>query len=363
MKKPQSHPRRKVAYFRRPKKAALPPGSPGRVGEQAAEKVKISVISYDEAGCKEQVVADPVELGAFRDAKGVTWINVAGLCQPQVIEKIGEIFKLHTLVTDDILNTSHRPKAEDLDDRVFIVFRALDFDEKTNDIWSEQVSLIFGFNFLISFQERETNLFNGIKDRIRMGKGRLRKSGPDYLAYALLDAMVDNDFMILEKLGDQIETLEEELVTRPDRDTLKAIHGLKTHMIYMRQSVWPLREVINGLLYGELRLIDKSTVPFLRDLYDHTIHAIDIMETFRDIISGMLDIYLSSVSYRLNEIMKVLTIIATIFIPLTFLSGWYGMNFKTMPELDWKYGYVMVICVAISIVVTMLVYFKRKRWL
>ncbi len=362
MKKPQPHPK-KVSYFKRSKKTGLPPGTLVHVGEQFTDKVKISVVSYDEPQSTELEVTDPAELAAFRDAKGAVWINVEGLSQVDVIEKIGEIFNLHPLVMEDILNTTQRPKAEDLDDCLFIVFRAIEFDEQTKDIRSEQVSLVLGRNFLISFQERDTTVFDAIRERIKIGKGRLRKSGPDYLAYALLDAIVDNYFLILEKLGDEIESLEEELVTRPDRETLQVIHGLKTRMVFLRQSVWPLREVINRLLYGECPLVDRDTIPFLRDLYDHTIHAIDIMETFRDIISGMLDIYLSSVSYRLNEIMKVLTIIATIFIPLTFLSGWYGMNFKTMPELDWRYGYVMVICIALSIVATMLIYFKRKRWL
>lgn len=353
---------RKAPSAKRSKKAGLPPGTLVHVGERRTDKVKISVVGYDESRFIEQEVTDIGQLTGFLTTYAVTWINVAGLHDVDIIEQVGERFRLHPLVMEDILNTTQRPKAEDLDDYLFIVFRALEFDEKTSDIHSEQVSLILGSNFLISFQEQGTNLFEAIRERIRAGRGRLRKSGSDYLAYSLLDAIVDNYFVILEKLGEQIELLEEELVTQPTPDTLKVIHKLKIHMIFMRKSVWPLREVINRLLDGESRLIEQSTIPYLRDVYDHTIHAIDTMETSRDIISGMLDIYLSSVSYRLNEIMKVLTILATIFIPLTFLSGWYGMNFKTMPELEWRYGYVMVICIAISIVVTMLTYFKRKHW-
>jgi magnesium transporter len=346
----------------RSKKAGLAPGTLVHVGERLTEKVKISVMAYDEARLIEREVTDVAELASFRESYAVTWINVDGLHDVDIIEQIGELFHLHPLIMEDILNTTQRPKAEDLEDYLFIVFRALEFDEKASEIHSDQVSLIVGTNFLISFQERGTSLFDAIRTRIRVGKGRIRKSGPDYLAYSLLDAIVDNYFVILEKLGEQIELLEEELVTNPKPETLTVIHRMKIHMIFMRKSVWPLREVINRLLDGESHLIEQPTMPYLRDVYDHTIHAIDTMETSRDIISGMLDIYLSSVSYRLNEIMKVLTIIATIFIPLTFLAGWYGMNFKTIPEFEWRYGYVMVICMAISIVAIMLIYFKRKHW-
>ena len=251
---------------------------------------------------------------------------------------------------------------EDLEDYLFIVVRMLDFDEKAGEISSQQISLILGSNYLISFQESPTSLFDPIRERIRAGKGRIRKNGPDYLAYTLLDSVVDNYFVLLEQLGEKLEFLEEQLVTTPTPDTLQVIHKLKTYMIFMRKSVWPLREVINRLLDGESTLIKSSTVPYLRDVYDHTIHAIDTMETSRDIISGMLDIYLSSISYRLNEVMKVLTILATLFIPLTFVAGWYGMNFKHMPELEWRYGYPMVILVAVCVAIGMLIYFKRKRW-
>jgi len=280
----------------------------------------------------------------------------------QVIENIGRLFTLHPLIMEDIANTTQRPKVEDLEDYVFIVFKMLDFDEKAGEFNSEQISLILGPNYLISFQENQASLFDPIRERIRAGKGSIRKAGPDYLAYALLDTVVDNYFVLLEKLGEKLEFLEEELVKAPNPDTLQTIHKLKTYMIFMRKSVWPLREVINRLIDGESPLIKNPTMPYLRDIYDHTIHVIDTMETSRDIISGMLDIYLSSISYRLNEIMKVLTIIATLFIPLTFLAGWYGMNFKSMPEFEWRYGYVWVITIAISMTITMLVYFKRKRW-
>lgn len=353
---------RRTLLPRRSKKAGLPPGTLVHVGERREEHPTITVTAYNEAESVERVITDLAELDSFLNTYAVTWINVDGLHDVSVIEQLGKRFHLHPLVTEDVLNTTQRPKMEDLEDYLFIVMRALQFDETDSDVDSEQVSLILGANYLISFQEGHTKLFDGIRERIRVGKGRLRKSGADFLAYSLLDSIVDNYFVILEKLGDQIELLEEDLVTQPQPDTLQTIHRLKIHMIFMRKSVWPLREVVSRLLGGESSLIQSSTIPFLRDVYDHTIHAIDTMETARDIISGMLDIYLSSVSYRINAIMKVLTVIATFFMPLTFLAGWYGMNFKTMPEYDWQYGYVMVICMAIAIVIGMLIYFKRKQW-
>jgi magnesium transporter len=239
----------------------------------------------------------------------------------------------------------------------------LDYDREESKIKVEQVSLILGENFVISFQETEGDIFNPIRERVRNNKGRVRKMGADYLAYVLIDAVVDNYFLILEALGEQIESMEEELVANPTPETLQTIHNLKREMIFLRKSVWPLRELISGLERGESALIRESTGIYLRDVYDHTIQVIDTVETFRDMLSGMLDIYLSSVSNRMNEVMKVLTIIATIFIPLTFLAGIYGMNFEFMPELRWHWSYPLVWCVMIVIGVAMIFYFKRKKWL
>jgi magnesium transporter len=352
----------RAAIKKRAKKSGLPPGAMVHVGKERTEKVRISVMAYDESQVVEEEVKDVKEVRGYLNKHTVTWINVDGVHRVEVIEDIGNLFGLHPLITEDVVNTTQRSKMEDLEDYLFIVVRMLDFDEKAGEISSQQISLILGSNYLISFQESPTSLFDPIRERIRAGKGRIRKNGPDYLAYTLLDSVVDNYFVLLEQLGEKLEFLEEQLVTTPTPDTLQVIHKLKTYMIFMRKSVWPLREVINRLLDGESTLIKSSTVPYLRDVYDHTIHAIDTMETSRDIISGMLDIYLSSISYRLNEVMKVLTILATLFIPLTFLAGWYGMNFKNMPELEWRYGYPMVILVAICVAIGMLIYFKRKRW-
>ena len=236
-------------------------------------------------------------------------------------------------------------------------------DDKTHEIQSEQVSLILGQNYVISFQEKVGDVFNAVRDRIRKGKGRIRKMGADYLAYSLIDAIVDNYFIILERIGEKVETIEQDVVSNPQPEILQKIYNLKREMIYLRKSVWPLRDVINSVMRGESKLIKKGTYIYLRDLYDHTIQVIDTIETFRDMISGMLDIYISSVSNKMNEVMKVLTIFAAIFIPLTFVAGVYGMNFDVMPEIHWQWGYLMVWIIIICVAFTMIIYFKQKKWL
>jgi len=286
-----------------------------------------------------------------------------GIHQLDNIEKIGEHFKIHPLVLEDIMNTGQRPKMEDFNDYLFIVLKMLSYDEEENETKTEQVSLILSSKFVISFQESEGDVFDPVRERIRSDRGRIRKMGVDYLAYSLIDAIVDNYFMVLEKIGEKIEDIEDELVKNPTPEVLHTIHRLKRELIFLRKSVWPLREVISRLERWESPLIDKSIDIYLRDVYDHTIQVIDALETFRDMLSGMLDIYLSSISNRMNEVMKVLTIIATIFIPLTLISSIYGMNFKYMPELDWFWGYPLVYTVMLAVSAVMLIYFRRKKWL
>lgn len=345
------------------KKAGLPPGALVHVGEKMDEEVRVTIIDYDEARFQEKEAKTIEECFPFKDKPTVTWINVDGIHQPEIVKKLGDFFGMHPLVLEDILNTGQRPKMEDFGNYIYIVLKMLCRDEKEDEIKAEQVSLIFGKNFVISFQERGGDVFNPIRERIRTGKGRIRKMGPDYLAYALIDAIVDNYFTILEKIGEKIEFMEEELVTNPTPKTLQTIHNLKRDTIFLRKSVWPLREVISVLERGESSLIKKSTQIYVRDVYDHTIQVIDTIETSRDMVSGMLDIYLSSVSNRMNEVMKVLTIIATIFIPLTFLAGVYGMNFARMPELEWHWGYPLVLLVMLAVGILMAIYFRRKRWI
>jgi len=350
-------------------KAGLPPGTLVYVGKKRTEKIKITLIDYDEKQLTEKTIKRIEECFPFKEKPTVTWINIDGIYDTEIIEKIGKRFDLHPLLMEDIVNTGQRPKMEDFENYIFLVLKMLYFDEKNNEVKSEQISLIFGPNYVISFQELEGDVFDPIRDRIRKAKGRIRKMGADYLAYALLDAIVDNYFLILEKIGEKIETMEENLVTEPTPETLQAIHSLKRETILIRKSVWPLRELVSGLERSESKLIKKSTDIFLRDVYDHTIQVIDTIETFRDMLSGMVDLYLSSISNKMNQVMKVLTIIATIFIPLTFVAGIYGMNFDpaaspfNMPELGWYWGYIMVWVVMIAIGIAMIIYFKRKRWL
>ena len=357
--------KKKVFNFkkRRSKKAGLPPGTPVYVGERKDEKVRISVLDYDEVQYQEKEVKDVEECFPFKDTSTVTWINIDGIHQIDIIEKIGRHFGLHPLIQEDIVNTEQRPKMEDFGSYIYIVLKMIYHDENDGEIKMEQVSLILGENYVISFQEKEGDIFNHVRERLRNGKGRIRKMKADYLAYSLLDAVVDNYFFILEKSGEQIEELEDKVVSNPKPETLQEIHKLKRGMIFLRRSVWPLREVINTFERGESSFIQKTTRIYLRDVYDHTIQVIDSVETFRDMLSGMHDTYLSSISNRMNEIMKVLTIIATIFIPLTFVAGIYGMNFKFMPELDWRWGYFAVWLIMTAVAVLMIFYFKRKKWL
>jgi len=345
------------------KKAGLAPGTLVHIGERKTEAVRITYMDYDEQNIQEKQVASIEGCFPFKSTPTVSWINIDGLHDVELMEKLGKEFELHPLILEDILNTGQRPKVEDFDKYIFVVLKMLSYNDEKQMVQSEQVSLVLGANYVISFQEAIGDVFEPIRERIRNAKGRIRKMGADYLMYALLDAVVDGYFAILEKLGERIESMEEELVSDPTQETLEQIHTLKKEMIFLRKSVWPLRELISGLERSESPLIKETTEVYLRDVYDHTIQVIDTVESFRDMVSGMLDIYLSSISNRMNAVMKVLTIIATIFIPLTFIAGVYGMNFRYMPELERHWGYPLVLLVMGIVAIVMLIYFRRKRWL
>lgn len=342
-------------------KTGAPPGTLVYSGEIKTKDVKITLIEYNEKEFVEKNFLGIEEAMSHVKPAMVKWINVDGVHNIDVIEKIGKLFNIHPLTLEDIVNISQRPKFEDYDNYVVSVMKMLYYDTRLH---AEQLSIILMDNVVISFQEADGgDAFDLIRNRIRQGKGRIRKCGADYLAYSLHDAVVDCYFDILEKIGDHIETLEEELVSKPSRETLNKIHHMKREMIYLRKAVWPLRELINNMERSETHLIKETTDVYLRDVYDHTIRIIDTVETFRDLLSGMMDIYLSSISNKMNEVMKVLTIISTIFIPVTFIAGVYGMNFKYMPELDSPIGYVIVWIIMLSIMLSLVVYFKRKKWL
>ena len=345
------------------KKIGLPPGTLVHIGEKKIEKTRIRLIDYNDETFQEKEVKTIEECYPFKREPTVTWINIDGLHEVEIIDKIGQQFDIHPLVLEDILHTGQRPKMEDHENYIYIVLKMLFYDEQEDEIKDEQLSLIIGSNYIISFQERVGDVFNPARERIRTGRARIRKSGSDYLAYSLIDAVVDNYFIILETIGDEIETLEAELLENPRPATLQAIYALKRKLISLRKSIWPLREVISSLERIDSSLIQQSTDMFFKDVYDHTIQIIDTIETFRDMVSGMLDTYLSSVSNRMNEVMKVLTIIATVFIPLTFIAGIYGMNFEFMPELKWHWGYPVIWILMIVITIGMFFYFRGKRWL
>jgi magnesium transporter len=345
------------------RKLGLPPGALVHIGEKKAERVRITIIDYDEARFEEKEAKQIEECFPFKETPTVTWINIDGLHQSEVIEKIGEHFSLHPLILEDIVNTGQRPKMEDLQEYLFIVLKMLYYDQEEDEVRAEQVSLILGPNFVISFQERPGDVFDHVRERIRKAKGLVRKRGADYLAYVLIDAVVDHYFLILEKFGETLEEIEGKVVAAPTTETLQTIHSMKREMVFLRKSVWPLREVVSGLERGESTLIKKKTHIYLRDVYDHTIQVIDTVESFRDMVTGLLDTYLSSISNRMNEVMKVLTIFASIFIPLTFIAGIYGMNFQYMPELVWRGGYFVILSVMGVVGVSMVLYFRRKKWL
>ena len=350
------------------KKAGLSPGTLIHIGERKSEETQIQIIFYDEHTLEEKELKTIEEAFSYGVTSGVTWINIDGLHDIELMEKLGKHFDFHPLILEDVVNTGQRPKIEDFEKCVFIVLKMLYADGDGDKIIAEQVSIILGPNYVISFQEKEGDVFDAIRERIRNAKGRVRKMGADYLAYSLLDAIIDNYFLILERIGEKIESMEEDLVKNPTPNTLQTIHGLKGDMIFLRKAVWPLREVINILDRREITLISENTSIYLRDLYDHTIQVIDNVETFREMVSGMLDIYLSSVSNRMNEVMKVLTIFAAIFIPLTFVAGIYGMNFNpqrspfNMPELNWYFGYPFALGLMVLVAAAMVIFFKRKKW-
>ncbi|MBN1826552.1 MAG: magnesium/cobalt transporter CorA [Candidatus Eisenbacteria bacterium] len=350
-------------FRRTAERAALSPGTVAYLGEKKVERVRIRTIRYDKERFDENDEATLEGALAEAGGAGILWIDVIGLHDTAVLGAIGERYGIHPLVLEDIVNTGQRPKMEDHGDYIYAVFRMFSLDEGESRLGSEQVSLLLGPNWVISFQEREGDVFGPVRERLRRGKGRSRSLGADYLAYALLDAAVDAYFVVLEVFGERIEEIEERLVENPDPETLQSIHELKREMILLRRATFPLRELASAMERTETKLVRKTTGIFLRDLYDHTVQVADGVESLRDILSGLQDLYLSSMSNRMNEVMKVLTIAATIFVPLTFVAGIYGMNFEHMPELGWRWSYPIFWVAVILLGGGMFAWFRRKRWI
>ena len=359
-----SHVRSRAA--KRPSQAAkvgLEPGVLIHLGERKTEQSTITLIEYGDTDLVEYCFTSIGEARAHTPRLPVLWLNVHGLHEPEVMAEIGRRFKLHPLVLEDILNTNQRPKIDDYGDYLFMVARFFEVDGDSHQIGSDQVSLILGPNFVLSFQERPSGRFDPVRERLRKDRGQIRKLGADYLAYSLLDAIVDRYFTILEDIGERTEELEDTMLERPRPGSLQTVHQLKRETLNLRRSIWPLREVINSLTRADERFFRPETRPYLRDVYDHTVHAIESLEANRDVIAGMLDIYLSAVSNRVNQEVRALTVVAVIFMPATLISGIFGMNFKTMPLLDLQGGFLVAIGMMATVAATLSIIFWRRRWL
>lgn len=346
---------------KRSKKTGLPPGSLVHIGEHKPERVKIDAFEYTASRCDERAVADPNGLHPPAD-ESVLWVDIGGVHKPEVLEAFGRQFGLHPLLLEDIANTDQRPKLDDYETHFFLVMKMLAVTDR-GDIVVEQVSFVLGRHYVLSFQENGTDVFQPVRDRLRGGKGRLRQAGADYLLYALVDAIVDQYFAVLESIGERIESLQDKVVSDPEPETLKDIHELKRQLLFLRRAVWPLREATNSLSRSDCPFLHEPTKIFFRDVYDHVVQIVDTIETLREMVSSSLDTYLSSVSYRLNAVMRVLTVITTIFMPLSFIASIYGMNFEHMPELKWVWGYPLVLSLMGIVAAAMLLGFRWRKWL
>ena len=346
-------------------KPGTAPGTLQAPEVQRVDEITIQVMDYGPVDLVEKELGSIEEVLAYRDTPNVTWINVNGIHDVEMLRKLGEYFGFHPLALEDVINTGQRPKVDNYEDHQFIVVKELRWQQ---GLEVEQVSIFLGRKFVITLQETKGDPFGPVRERIRAGKGRIRKMGPDYLTYALIDAVVDEFFPILEKFGELIEDLEGEMVEVPTQDTLRRIHQIKRDLLALRRAAWPEREVINCLQRDESRLIRKETKVFLRDCYDHTVQIMDIIENYRDLAASLVEVYLSSLSNRMNEVIKMLTLVTSVFIPLTFIVGVYGMNFNpqsspwNMPELNWYWGYPATLAAMLGLAIAMLMYFRRRGW-
>ena len=346
---------------RRKKKVGLSPGSLVFTGEQKLDETSINILSYDNASCEEiQLTKDVYK--QIRDDR-TTWFDIRGVHDVNVIEDVGKAFDIHPLVLEDIADTHQRPKFEEYDQGFFISLRAFRFNRETQSIIQEQISLYTKHNLVVSFQEDKHDVFKAVRDRLLQGGGRIRKNGSDYLCYALMDNVIDYYFQILDSVEDTIDVLEMEITTRPTNVTKSKIHSLRLELLTLRRGVSPLREVVSRFMKSEHDIIQQNTSLFIRDLYDHTVQSMELVEAYRDTLSGMQDLYLSEISFKMNAVMQTLTIVSTIFIPLTFLAGIYGMNFDNIPELHSKNGYFILLAIMGIITTILLLLFKRKNWL
>jgi len=347
----------------RSQKVGLAPGTLVHLGERRTTQPDIALFEYDASVLKETRFASLAASRGHARGPGTLWLNVHGLHEPEVMAEIGRRFNLHPLVLEDILNTDQRPKVDDYGDYLYIVARFFEYDAASGSIGSDQVSIVLGTDFVLTFQERPTGTFDPVRERLRGDKGPIRKLGADYLAYSLLDTVVDRYFSVLEQLTERTEGLEDRLLQQATPALLREIHEIKRETLVMRRAVWPLREVINGLTRADQRFFKAETQPYLRDVYDHAVHVIESLEGIRDLIAGMLDIYLSSISNRVNMEVRILTVITTLFMPAALIAGIFGMNFRTMPMLEEPEGFLVALGMMATIAVAMGAIFWRRRWL
>ncbi|MDD3094967.1 MAG: magnesium/cobalt transporter CorA [Candidatus Neomarinimicrobiota bacterium] len=354
-----------MARFIKDKTAAygLAPGEAVFIGTKKVDMPSLHVIDYHEETLEESHPENIDDIRVPKDRDSVSWINLYGVHDPEMVKSLADKFNLHPLVPEDIVNTGQRPKMEVYDDHLFFVLKMMHYNDKENRIYSEQLSIVLGDRYLLTFQERPGDVFQPLRTRLRKQIGRIRSERADYLAYSILDAVVDNYILLVERVGEKIEDLEVELLGNPGRKTLTKINDYKREMNYLRKSIRPAKEFIQQLSRQETELFRDSTRPFLKDLQDIATQALETVDTYRIMLTDHLDIYNSSISNRLNEIMKVLTIFSAIFIPLTFIAGVYGTNFVHMPELQWRFAYPVFWGVLIVVAILMLRFFKRKKWL
>jgi len=345
------------------KKAGLPPGTLIHVGETRETETTISVIDYNLEKMEETTIDSVEQILPYLEKETITWINIEGLGNIELIEGLGKHFGIHPLVLEDILNTHQRPKLEEYDDYLYLVLKGLTLAPGALAIEHEQISLLLMDRFVFTFKEKRDDLFQPIRTRLRNSKGFFRSMGADYLAYVILDTIVDDYFALQDSLDEIIDSVDEELLSNPGPDTLGRIQGIKRELIYQRRAIAPLRELLNALLRSESPLVLDKTKIYLRDVHDHILRVSEASESQRDLVSSQFDIYMSSLSNRMNEVMKVLTVFASIFIPLTFIAGIYGMNFHYMPELEIRWAYPALWTVFVLIVIALLLYFKKKKWL
>ncbi|UCC25212.1 MAG: magnesium/cobalt transporter CorA [Gemmatimonadales bacterium] len=350
------------------KKKGAPPGTVVYVGTERAEPARISFMDYDgdvfsEGGRADERTVSLDEVLSVLDGPRTTWVNLDGIHEVEMVQGLADHLGIHRLVQEDIVHSSQRAKLEEYPDHLYLVMRMLHWDAESASVQDEQLSLVLGQGAVLTFQERRGDVFEGVRDRLRTGKGTIRSRGADYLAYALIDSVVDHYFHIIEAISDHVEALEPQVLEDPSPEALAAIHRLRREMLVIRRGVWPLRDLLSQLYRDESGFIGADTRVFLRDVYDHAVQVVDTVETLRDLVGGLMDLYLTGVSNRMNEVMKVLTIIATIFIPLSFLAGLYGMNFDSMPELHQPWGYPGLLLVMAAVAGAMLLFFRRKGWL